>query len=262
MAYFLPSFFQKRILRYALSRLELLETDDLGLDKLEIAWGRRSTVELRDIGVNIKKLSTLLKLPACLVLSRARVSLLRLTVPADLYQSGIVVELEGIEVKLETNYAKKESTADLEQRSREPGSKRYRTITADRSRSTQSLVHDPGGPPASVSSNIHNQEEDEPLEELSFTVDLAQSFLQEEPQAEKEELKAAIVKSRQPDQSPTPSDTEDDETAFGVGNALSLPSFLADFLKGVGDRIQLKVKKAMVDLDLKLELSADRKSVV
>lgn len=54
MAYFLPSFFQKRILRYALSRLELLETDDLGLDKLEIAWGRRSTVELRDIGVNIK----------------------------------------------------------------------------------------------------------------------------------------------------------------------------------------------------------------
>jgi autophagy-related protein 2 len=186
---------------------------------------------------------------------------LRLTVPADLYQSGIVVELEGIEVKLETNYAKKESTADLEQRSREPGSKRYRTITADRSRSTQSLVHDPGGPPASVSSNIHNQEEDEPLEELSFTVDLAQSFLQEEPQAEKEELKAAIVKSRQPDQSPTPSDTEDDETAFGVGNALSLPSFLADFLKGVGDRIQLKVKKAMVDLDLKLELSAENPGI-
>lgn len=54
MAYFLPSFFQKRILRYALSRLELLETDDLGLDRLDIAWGRRSTVELRDIGVNLK----------------------------------------------------------------------------------------------------------------------------------------------------------------------------------------------------------------
>lgn len=53
MAYFLPSFFQKRVLRYALSRLELLETDDLGLDRLEIAWGRRSTVELRDVGVNL-----------------------------------------------------------------------------------------------------------------------------------------------------------------------------------------------------------------
>lgn len=53
MAYFLPSFFQKRVLRYALSRLELLETDDLALDRLEIAWGRRSTVELRDVGVNL-----------------------------------------------------------------------------------------------------------------------------------------------------------------------------------------------------------------
>ena len=54
MAFFLPSFFQKRILRYALSRLELLETDDLGLDRLDIAWGRRSTVELRDVGVNLE----------------------------------------------------------------------------------------------------------------------------------------------------------------------------------------------------------------
>lgn len=54
MTYFLPSFLQKRILRYALSRLELLDTDDLGLDKLEIAWGKRSTVELRDVGVHLK----------------------------------------------------------------------------------------------------------------------------------------------------------------------------------------------------------------
>lgn len=54
MTYFLPSFFQKRILRYALSRLELLDTDDLALDKLDIAWGKRSTVELRDVGVHLK----------------------------------------------------------------------------------------------------------------------------------------------------------------------------------------------------------------
>lgn len=54
MTYLLPSFLQKRILRYALSRLELLDTEDLGLDKLEIAWGKRSTVELRDVGVHLK----------------------------------------------------------------------------------------------------------------------------------------------------------------------------------------------------------------
>ena len=53
MSYFLPSFFQKRILRYALSKLELLDTDALDLEKLDIAWGKRSTVELRDIGLRL-----------------------------------------------------------------------------------------------------------------------------------------------------------------------------------------------------------------
>lgn len=54
MAFFLPSYFQKRILRYALSRLELLDTDALDLDKLDIVWGKTSTVELRDVGVHTK----------------------------------------------------------------------------------------------------------------------------------------------------------------------------------------------------------------
>lgn len=54
MTFFLPSFFQKRILRYALSRLELLDTDALNLENLDIVWGKRSTVELRDVGVHTK----------------------------------------------------------------------------------------------------------------------------------------------------------------------------------------------------------------
>ena len=51
--YFLPSFFQKRLLRYALSRLELVDTEALDLDSLGIRWGQRSTVELRDIGLRL-----------------------------------------------------------------------------------------------------------------------------------------------------------------------------------------------------------------
>ncbi len=54
MTFFLPSYFQKRILRYALSRLELLDTDALDLEKLDIVWGKRSTVELRDVGMHTK----------------------------------------------------------------------------------------------------------------------------------------------------------------------------------------------------------------
>ena len=54
MDYFLPSFVQKRLLRYALSRLELVDTDAIDLDSLGIRWGQRSTFELRDIGLRLQ----------------------------------------------------------------------------------------------------------------------------------------------------------------------------------------------------------------
>lgn len=54
MSYFLPSYLQKRILRFALSQLDLLDTDALDLDKLDIGWGKQSTVELREVGVHTK----------------------------------------------------------------------------------------------------------------------------------------------------------------------------------------------------------------
>ena len=190
---------------------------------------------------------------------KARISLLRLTIPADLYQSGIVVEVEGIQVNLVTNYTKEGKASTRRQRSKESRSKHPKKPAADRPRSTQSLVHDPGGPPASLSTNIENEESsDEEDPELPFTVDLAQSYLQEEAQGEKEKLKAAIVQSRHVDQSSTPSEVDDDPNTYGVGNALSLPGFLADFLKGVGDRVQVKVKKVVVDLDLKLDISSEK----
>ncbi len=48
MAFYL---LQKHLLRYLLSRLEVLDTDALDLDSLGLDWGRRSTVELRDVGL-------------------------------------------------------------------------------------------------------------------------------------------------------------------------------------------------------------------
>jgi autophagy-related protein 2 len=54
MAYFLPSFFQKRLLRYALSRLGIVDTEALDPDSLGIRWGQRSTVELRDVGLKLE----------------------------------------------------------------------------------------------------------------------------------------------------------------------------------------------------------------
>jgi autophagy-related protein 2 len=53
-SYFMPSFFQKRLLKYVLSRVGLVETDSLDLDNLGISWGQRSVVELRDIGLKLE----------------------------------------------------------------------------------------------------------------------------------------------------------------------------------------------------------------
>ena len=53
VSFLLPSI-QKRLLRYALSRLELLDTDALDLENLDITWGKRSSIELRDVGLRLK----------------------------------------------------------------------------------------------------------------------------------------------------------------------------------------------------------------
>lgn len=44
----------KRLLRYALSQLELLEEETLDLDNLDLAFGRTTTLEFKDVGVRLK----------------------------------------------------------------------------------------------------------------------------------------------------------------------------------------------------------------
>ena len=56
MSYFLFSSFPKRVLRYALSRLEILDSNDVDLDSLDIKWGKSSTVELQGVGLNLEVL--------------------------------------------------------------------------------------------------------------------------------------------------------------------------------------------------------------
>ncbi|KAE8385971.1 hypothetical protein BDV23DRAFT_9230 [Aspergillus alliaceus] len=224
MAYFLPSFFQKRLLRYALSRLELVDTEALDLDRLGIHWGQRSTVELRDIGLRLEKLATLLHLPPSSELLSARVRFLKLTVPADIYSSGIICEASGIDVHL-----------------RLPLEETHDATTSQRPSGTDG--HSAG---------------DDPI--LPNPTDLAESFLQAEPKEEKEELQAAISSRSQVLQH-TSTSLSDDEEELGVGNeTVSLPSFIAAFLKGVVDRLQVQVDdiSVRVDVETKQEGSSKR----
>jgi autophagy-related protein 2 len=44
----------KRLLRYALSRLELLDTDALDVDKLDLEWGRNNVLTFQDVGIKLE----------------------------------------------------------------------------------------------------------------------------------------------------------------------------------------------------------------
>jgi autophagy-related protein 2 len=55
--YFQASSMPKRLLQYALSRLEILDTDALGLENLDIAWGKNSVFEFKDVGLRLRVIS-------------------------------------------------------------------------------------------------------------------------------------------------------------------------------------------------------------
>ena len=44
----------KRLLRYALSRLELLDAEALDMDNLDLAIGMNTVFEFRDVGVKLE----------------------------------------------------------------------------------------------------------------------------------------------------------------------------------------------------------------
>lgn len=200
-------------------------------------------------------MASLLKLPRNLSLEKAKILLLRITVPADLYKSGILIEIEGVEIRLRAGSVETEKREEIGLNSGNARLSKGRK--ADRSRSTHPLVRDPEGLPQYPSPVTDEDDDEEQSDQIPTTNDLAQSFLQAEPPEEKAELQATIAHSHHLEQSHASSDFEDEVSGPGVGDRLSLPGFLADFLKGVVERVQLRVKKVEVDLVLNLDLPSE-----
>ena len=258
MSYFLPSSIQKRVLRFVLSTQGLLEIQDLDLDNLGIAWGMRSTVELRDIGISTHKLSTLLQLPPALRLVTARILLLRVTIPANLFGGSISIDVDGVDVRLSTDTKAQNGDG---QKITPPGADssgaQRKKRKAGGPRSTNATVQNTSDSESGTSSKGGNGDDDVRGNVLPSTFDIAQSFLQREPPQERAELQAAVANSLDIDASEVLDENTGDGSTLGVGGGISMPGFLANLLKGVRDRMELRITNVEISLDTQLGLPAD-----
>jgi autophagy-related protein 2 len=189
-----------------------------------------------------QKLTALLKLPSKIDLVKARVLLLRLTIPVDIYSSPIVVEVDGVEIRVRilstpNNGSTTPRSPTNHDRKRKRQDRRERSSTA--------LGTDA---PRGVSFGGGEQDTDSGLPTVA---DLAASFLENEPPEEKAELEAAISsQSQMLGASVAYSDDGDDDYALGTGTGLILPSFMTNFLKGIVDRLEVRVRRITLDVDV------------
>ena len=95
---------------------------------------------------------------------------------------------------------------------------------------------------------------------IPTAVDLAESFLQTEPEEEKAELEAALLSETQEISSSSVL-SEDGELPIGTGTALSLPAFMARFLQGIVDRLQIRIHGITISLDIDIPNENSKPSV-
>ncbi|KAL2019735.1 hypothetical protein VTK56DRAFT_9272 [Thermocarpiscus australiensis] len=218
---FRSSLMPKQLLRFALSRLDFLDAQALDLENLDFALGRNTVLEFRDVGLVLQKLERLLELPPAFSLQKAKVLVLRVTIPMDFYTSAITAEIDGVDIRLKV--------ASKHERDQQHTNKRRKGAGA--------------------------------ADLVPTAADLAQSFLETQPVAEKKELEEAIAAESQDlgaSVAISEPESDDDSSEFGTGQALSLPAFLTDFLQGIVDRMQIRVHGVtfLVDVDVPVDPSA------
>ena len=233
MTSWIPSSIQKRLLRYALNRSGLLDVTGIDLDNLDISWGRRTTLEFKEVNLNVEYLLGLAQLPPNLRLESARILSLRLTIPADIIGSGISVEVDGVDVvarleEVEEEEAQPWSPEAPEGMPRDTQSPSHRK-SARRIQSPPFRVHGEG--------------------RLPTTEDLAKSFLAEEPLEERRELEASVAVNTAPMDESVFSESSDGSD-IGTGAAPGLPGFLSNWLQRVIDRFEMKIGRVHVSLEL------------
>ncbi|RMD39398.1 hypothetical protein DV735_g5731, partial [Chaetothyriales sp. CBS 134920] len=251
MAAFLPSYFQKRLLRFALSNFDFIDSDALDLDNLGLTFGQRSVINIKDVPIRVSKLAGAINLPPNLAVRTASIQLLRVTVPADLHSSGIQVEIDGIDI--DAHLSSEPPAQHNAPANARPHARPRHGDPANRPRLSSPPIHDPGGVSPADQGYGNTADLSSSLSwsrGLPTSEDLAASFLQSETPRERQELEAVIGKRSQMLDSTSSGDADD--TGLGIPAGFTLPAFVATFFQGIADRLTVRVRNVSVGVDMSL----------
>ncbi|CAN9110392.1 unnamed protein product [Alternaria alternata] len=236
MAFFsgLSSSIGRRLLLYGLRHIDIFDKDPA--DFVSVDVGKRTTLEVRDVGLHIKKLVTLLhlKLPPEINLSKARASLLRVTFVLDFGVPQISIEVDGIQVQAQLIEDVGDASSSLPGQQHSP------------SRSS------PPTKPASPSATYNDQSDsgsDDGDEHVPTVDELAKSFMKSEPAEEIRELQQELASQSEYMQESVSSSDDGDEASAGIGAPLALPTYLRNILNTALDRLSITVN----DIDIEVE---------
>lgn len=161
----------------------------------------------------------------------------------------MAVEVDGVEIVLRAKSTSETGTTHSTSRTNHD---RIRRRPPTQSPGPPSILHEPRRSSESA--------ESEDLDSaIPTAVDLAESFLQTEPEEERAELEAAILSETQ-EIGASSILSEDGELPVGTGAALSLPTFMARFIQGIVDRLQVKIRGITINLDIDIPNESSRRT--
>lgn len=164
---------------------------------------------------------------------------MRVTIPADIYTTGINIQIDGVDACAKLLQEQHEDAGTHKEKSSEGQESKIRSPSkSNKAKSKGSNDFTAGG------------------EHIPTAEDLAKSFLQDEGVGGGKDLRDALrSQSQLPQESVILDDNEDVALDTGTGTALSMPRFLTNFLHGISNRLQIAIENVQFTLRATVELN-------
>ncbi|KAK6522503.1 autophagy- protein 2 [Arthrobotrys megalospora] len=221
---YIPRAVQLKLFRYALSKLDFLDHSTYDVERdFNLSLGLKNELEMKNLGLNVTKLSATLNLPPSIRLHDAKVSALHIRIPADFHRAPVRVSIST--VIIDGEILDDVSTADA-----------AGEIITDGLAAPDRSQHDP---------DIRDGFK------IPSGIDLTSSFLQERPSEAREV--DAVLQSNLDDRTLSAEnyfEEEDQIDDSGLGTPLSLWNFVPSFFQRLVDRVEIAIK----DISLRVKI--------